>query len=49
MSHLDDLSDSPETPDPLLRIQEVAAALGLTARTIRYYEEIGLLPAEVNA
>jgi DNA-binding transcriptional MerR regulator len=28
---------------PLLRIQEVAAALGLTTRTIRYYEEIGLL------
>jgi DNA-binding transcriptional MerR regulator len=43
VSHLDDLSDPPETPDRLLRIQEVAAALGLTARTIRYYEEIGLL------
>ncbi len=27
----------------LLRIQEVAAELGLTARSIRYYEEIGLL------
>ena len=36
------------TPDPtptprLLRIQEVAAEVGLTARSIRYYEEIGLL------
>lgn len=27
----------------LLRIQEVAAETGLTARAIRYYEEIGLL------
>jgi MerR family transcriptional regulator, repressor of the yfmOP operon len=27
----------------LLRIQEVAAETGLTPRTIRYYEEIGLL------
>jgi MerR family transcriptional regulator, repressor of the yfmOP operon len=27
----------------LLRIQEVAAEIGLTARSIRYYEEIGLL------
>jgi DNA-binding transcriptional MerR regulator len=27
----------------LLRIQEVAAELGLTTRTIRYYEELGLL------
>lgn len=32
--------------DPLLRIQEVANQVGLTARSIRYYEEIGLmLPA----
>ncbi len=32
------------TPEPrLLRIQEVAAEVGLTARSIRYYEEIGLL------
>ena len=40
MSHLDVL-----TPPvaPLLRIQEVAADVGLTARTIRYYEELGLL------
>jgi DNA-binding transcriptional MerR regulator len=28
-----------------LRIGEVAALTGTTARTIRYYEEIGLLPA----
>src|SRR4249920_3332991 len=27
----------------LLRINEVAAETGLTARTIRYYEEVGLL------
>ncbi len=36
------------TPDPapserLLRINEVAAELGLTTRSIRYYEEVGLL------
>ena len=28
---------------PLLRIQEVAADVGLTTRSIRYYEELGLL------
>ena len=44
MSHLDPPSTSVATDDgPLLRIQEVAAALGLTTRTIRYYEEVGLL------
>jgi len=32
-----------ETATKLLRIQEVASELGLTARSIRYYEEIGLL------
>jgi MerR family transcriptional regulator, repressor of the yfmOP operon len=31
------------TEPKLLRIQEVASELGLTARSIRYYEEIGLL------
>ena len=41
MSHL----DVRPTPSDrrLLRIQEVAATLGLTPRTIRYYEELGLL------
>jgi DNA-binding transcriptional MerR regulator len=34
----------PTEPRPkLLRIQEVAAEVGLTARSIRYYEELGLL------
>ena len=35
--------DPPDRPDRLLRIQEVAAEIGLTPRSIRYYEEIGLL------
>jgi MerR family transcriptional regulator, repressor of the yfmOP operon len=40
VSHL----DAPTTIEPaLLRIQEVAAETGLTTRTIRYYEELGLL------
>ena len=45
MSHLDPPSPSLAVADgqQLLRIQEVAAALGLTTRTIRYYEEVGLL------
>ena len=33
----------PASPPKLLRIQEVAAEIGLTTRSIRYYEEIGLL------
>src|SRR5436190_277353 len=45
MSHLDrptaPVADADQAP--LLRIQEVGAALGLTARTIRYYEELHLL------
>ena len=40
VSHLD--APAP-TVAPLLRIQEVAADVGLTTRTIRYYEELGLL------
>ena len=32
-----------ESRTRLLRIQEVAAEVGLTARSIRYYEELGLL------
>jgi len=40
MSHLD-LDVSPAVP--LLRIQQVAAEVGLTTRSIRYYEELGLL------
>lgn len=44
MSHLDVHTAPAGSPTlPLLRIQEVAATLGLTARTIRYYEELGLL------
>src|SRR5580765_9033778 len=45
MSHLDTAAHpAPDTPTPpLLRIQEVSAALGLTSRTLRYYEELGLL------
>ncbi len=34
---------TPDAEPRLLRIQEAAAELGLTARSIRYYEEIGLL------
>lgn len=36
-------TDSVDARPRLLRIQEVAAELGLTTRSIRYYEEIGLL------
>jgi DNA-binding transcriptional MerR regulator len=36
--------DAPTATEPvLLRIHEVAADTGLTTRTIRYYEELGLL------
>jgi DNA-binding transcriptional MerR regulator len=34
---------APATNERLLRIQEVAAETGLTPRSIRYYEEVGLL------
>jgi MerR family transcriptional regulator, repressor of the yfmOP operon len=46
MSHLDLPAAAAPAADPatrLLRIQEVAASLGLTTRAIRYYEEVGLL------
>ena len=33
-----------ETPERMLRIGELADLAGTTPRTIRYYEEIGLLP-----
>jgi DNA-binding transcriptional MerR regulator len=36
-------NDGPGEPPHLLRIQEVALEVGLTARSIRYYEELGLL------
>jgi DNA-binding transcriptional MerR regulator len=38
-----DASGISEPAPRLLRIQEVAAEIGVTTRTIRYYEEIGLL------
>ena len=37
---------SATTTTTALRIGEVARLVGTTPRTIRYYEEIGLLPAE---
>jgi DNA-binding transcriptional MerR regulator len=37
------LDQTSPTPARLLRIQEVASELGLTTRSIRYYEELGLL------
>jgi DNA-binding transcriptional MerR regulator len=36
-------TDTPMAEPRLLRIQEVAAETGLTPRSIRYYEEVGLL------
>lgn len=36
--------ETPSSAEPrFLRIQEVASELGLTTRSIRYYEELGLL------
>jgi DNA-binding transcriptional MerR regulator len=35
---------SQQKPDGLLTISEVRELTGLSARTIRYYEEVGLLP-----
>jgi DNA-binding transcriptional MerR regulator len=36
-------SPARSTTDRLLRIQEAAGEVGLTARSVRYYEELGLL------
>ena len=41
--HANAADPDPTTEAPLLRIQEVADLVGLTPRSIRYYEEIGLL------
>ena len=30
-------------------VHELAELAGITARTIRYYDEIGLLPARINS
>jgi MerR family transcriptional regulator, repressor of the yfmOP operon len=38
------VSEAPKAAQRPLRIGEVAELTGTTARTIRYYEEIGLLP-----
>jgi DNA-binding transcriptional MerR regulator len=38
------MSPAAATADPPLRIGDVAKLTGTTARTLRYYEEIGLLP-----
>ena len=44
MSHPGSTTPTPDAAgERLLRIQEVAADTGLTPRTIRYYEELGLL------
>jgi DNA-binding transcriptional MerR regulator len=37
------IAHDPAPSERLLRINEVAAELGLTTRSIRYYEEMGLL------
>lgn len=38
-----DVTPGPVAPDGYLRIEQVSARTGLTKRTLRYYEEIGLL------
>ena len=38
-----------ETMRPTLTIGQLATTTGMTAKTIRYYEEIGLLPAPARA
>ncbi|HLY13537.1 MAG TPA: MerR family transcriptional regulator, partial [Candidatus Limnocylindrales bacterium] len=37
------ITPAPAAESGFLRIQEVASELGLTTRSIRYYEELGLL------
>ena len=43
MGHQTESPAAPTTAPRLLRIQEVASETGLTPRSIRYYEEMGLL------
>ncbi len=38
-----DTKTAPAAGEQLLRIQEAAAEVGLTTRSVRYYEEMGLL------
>src|SRR5215469_15860990 len=40
----DDKTISEEACAPSFTIEQVAAQTGLTKRTLRYYEEVGLLP-----
>ena len=42
------MTDAPTTAGRTLRIGELASRTGTTPRTIRYYEEVGLLPARAN-
>src|SRR4029450_2725324 len=38
-----DVATAASAGGPLLRMQQVAAEVGLTPRSVRYYEELGLL------